>query len=82
MSQIAVRLSEEELRELDSLVGKQGFQTRAEAVRAGIRTLAAGARERRIEAAYARAYAGSPLTVEEERMLDAAAALGGDLPLW
>jgi Arc/MetJ-type ribon-helix-helix transcriptional regulator len=80
MSQIAVRLSESELRELDSAVEAGGFRTRAEAVRAGIRLLGRAAREERIVAAYRRAYS-TPLTEDEMRMLDAAAALAADLPL-
>jgi Arc/MetJ-type ribon-helix-helix transcriptional regulator len=80
MSQIAVRLSEEELRQLDSIVQQAGFRTRAEAVRAGIRKLGAEAREQRISSAYARAYAQTPLTGDEEQMLDSAAALVAELP--
>jgi Arc/MetJ-type ribon-helix-helix transcriptional regulator len=80
MSQIAVRLSDSELRELDSAVAAGAYRTRAEAVRAGIRLLAREAREERIVTAYRRAYA-SPLDEDDERMLDAAAALAADLPL-
>jgi Arc/MetJ-type ribon-helix-helix transcriptional regulator len=80
MSQIAVRLSEKDLSELDSVVAAGKYPTRAEAVRAGIRVLAREAREERIVAAYRRAYA-APLDEEDERMLDAAAALAADLPL-
>jgi Arc/MetJ-type ribon-helix-helix transcriptional regulator len=80
MSQIAVRLSDSELRELDSAVAAGEYRTRAEAVRAGIRLLAREAREERIVAAYRRAYA-SPLDEDDVRMLDAAAALVADLPL-
>jgi Arc/MetJ-type ribon-helix-helix transcriptional regulator len=80
MSQIAVRLSEGELRQLDSVVREAGFRTRAEAVRAGIRMLSLEAREQQISASYARAYAATPLTEDETHMLDAAAALAGELP--
>jgi Arc/MetJ-type ribon-helix-helix transcriptional regulator len=80
MSQIAVRLSEGELRQLDSMVTEGGFGTRAEAVRAGIRMLSRKTREERIAASYARAYAAAPLTEDEAHMLDAAAALTGELP--
>ncbi len=79
MSQIAVRLTEGELRRLDSLVQEGRFSTRAEAVRAGIRALTATARQERIAAAYAAAYGRAPLSGEEIEMLDAAAALAGEL---
>lgn len=79
MSQIAVRLSESELRDLDSLVEDGGFATRAEAVRAGIRMLGGAARERRIAASYADAYGRSPLSAQEAEMLDAAADLVAEL---
>jgi Arc/MetJ-type ribon-helix-helix transcriptional regulator len=81
MSQIAVRLSPAELRQLDVAVRSGGFRSRAEAVRAGIGMLVADDREERISTAYARAYADMPLTEDETRMLDAAAELGGELPL-
>jgi Arc/MetJ-type ribon-helix-helix transcriptional regulator len=80
MSQIAVRLSEDELRQLDSIVGEGGFRTRAEAVRAGIRMLSREAREERIAASYANAYAKAPLSEDEAQMLDAAMALAAELP--
>ncbi|HEV3095279.1 MAG TPA: ribbon-helix-helix domain-containing protein [Solirubrobacteraceae bacterium] len=80
MSQIAVRLSEDELRQLDSVVRQSGFRTRAEAVRAGIRKLGAEAREQRISSAYARAYEQTPLTEDEREMLDSAIALAAELP--
>jgi Arc/MetJ-type ribon-helix-helix transcriptional regulator len=69
------RLSDEDLRQLDNLVHEGGFRTRAEAVRAGIRTLSRVARDEQIAAAYARAYGKMPLTDEEQQMLDAATAL-------
>ena len=80
MSQIAVRLNEDELRQLDSIVSQSGFRTRAEAVRAGIRMLSADAREQRISTAYAQAYAQVPLTDDEAQMLDAAHTLAAELP--
>jgi len=80
MSQIAVRLSEAELRKLDAVVRESGFRTRAEAVRAGIRMLSRDAREKRIAAAYATAYAQTPLTEDEAQLLDSAAALAAELP--
>jgi hypothetical protein len=51
-----------------------------EAIRAGIRKLGAAARERRISSAYARTYVQTPLTDEEEQMLDSAVALAAELP--
>jgi Arc/MetJ-type ribon-helix-helix transcriptional regulator len=77
MSQIAVRLTEDELRMLDSIVAEGSFHTRAEAVRAGIRLLGRESRESRIAASYRDAYA-SPLTEDETQILDAAAALVGE----
>jgi Arc/MetJ-type ribon-helix-helix transcriptional regulator len=81
MSQIAVRLTSDELRVLDSAVAAGAFRTRAEAVRAGIRLLRRETREDLIEASYRNAYAGEPLSDDEAQMLDAAAALAGELPL-
>ncbi len=80
MSQIAVRLSDGELHQLDSVVKDGGFRTRAEAVRAGIRMLSRKTREERIATSYARAYSAIPLTEDETQMLDAAVALAGELP--
>jgi Arc/MetJ-type ribon-helix-helix transcriptional regulator len=78
MSQIAVRLTEAELRLLDSAVAEGTFRSRAEAVREGIRLLEHELREARIASSYRAAYAGAPLTDDEVRGLDAAAALAGD----
>ena len=80
MSQIAVRLSESELRQLDRAVTEGGFSTRADAVRAGIRMLSSETREQQIAASYARAYGAVPLREDETHMLDAVAALAGELP--
>jgi Arc/MetJ-type ribon-helix-helix transcriptional regulator len=80
MSQIAVRLTDTELRELDSVVADGHFRTRAEAVRAGLKLLSREAREERILESYRRAYS-TPINEEDARMLDAAAALAADLPL-
>ncbi len=77
MSQIAVRLSENELKLLDAVVTEGGFRTRAEAVRAGIRLLDRRSREERIVASYRRAYA-MPLADDEAQMLDVASALAGE----
>ncbi len=78
MSQIAVRLTEGELRALDSAVAEGAFRSRADAVRAGIRMLEHEQREARIAASYRDAYASAPLSDDETRVLDAAAALAGD----
>lgn len=80
MSQIAVRLSEEDLRQLDSIVKEGKFRTRAEAVRAGIKVLGDRARDARIASAYSSAYSRAALTDEEAQMLDAAQALAAELP--
>lgn len=74
-SQIAVRLTDRELRALDSAVAEGAFDSRAEAVRAGLRLLERDLREARIAASYRAAYA-TALTDEEDAMLDAALALG------
>lgn len=78
MSQIAVRLTEEDLSLLDSAVADGAFRSRAEAVRAAIRLLEVQLRETRIADSYRDAYTGTPLTSEETRLLDAATALAGD----
>jgi Arc/MetJ-type ribon-helix-helix transcriptional regulator len=81
MSQIAVRLSESELQALDAAVVDGAYRSRADAVRAGIQLLEQELREARIAASYRRAYAGSPVSAEEARVLDAALALVGDEPV-
>jgi Arc/MetJ-type ribon-helix-helix transcriptional regulator len=78
MSQIAVRLSDGELRILDIAVADGVFASRAEAVRAGIGLLERELRERRVAASYRAAYTDAPISDEEARMLDAAATLAGD----
>ena len=78
MSQIAVRLTEEQLRLLDAAVAQGEFGSRAEAVRVAIGLLEDELRERRVADSYRAAYAATPLTAAETRMLDAAAALAGD----
>jgi Arc/MetJ-type ribon-helix-helix transcriptional regulator len=78
MSQIAVRLSDGELRLLDSAVADGVFASRAEAVRAGIGLLERELRERRVAASYRAAYTEVPLSDEETRLLDSAAALAGN----
>jgi Arc/MetJ-type ribon-helix-helix transcriptional regulator len=78
MSQIAVRLTEEQLRLLDAAVAQGAFSSRAEAVRVAIGLLEDELREARVADSYRAAYAATPLTAEETRLLDAAAALVGD----
>jgi Arc/MetJ-type ribon-helix-helix transcriptional regulator len=78
MSQIAVRLTEEQLRLLDVAVAQGKFGSRAAAVRVAIGLLEDELRETRAADSYRAAYAATPLTAEETRMLDAAAALAGD----
>ncbi len=65
---------------LDSAVADGAFRSRADAVRAGIGLLELQLREARIAASYRAGYAGAPLSNEESRMLDAAAALAADPP--
>jgi Arc/MetJ-type ribon-helix-helix transcriptional regulator len=78
MSQIAVRLTEEQLRRLDAAVAQGAFGSRAEAVRVAIGLLEDELRETRVADSYRAAYTATPLTAEETRVLDAAAALVGD----
>jgi Arc/MetJ-type ribon-helix-helix transcriptional regulator len=78
MSQIAVRLTEEQLRLLDAAVAQGAFSSRAEAVRAAIGLLEDELRETRVADSYRAAYTSTALTAEETRVLDAAAALVGD----
>ena len=78
MSQIAVRLSEEELRLLDAAVAEGAFRSRAEAVRAAIKLLEGELREARVADSYRAAYAEMALTADEAHVLDAASVLAGD----
>lgn len=78
MSQIAVRLTDGELRMLDAAVAAGTFRSRADAVRAGIRLLEHELREQRVAASYRAGYATRSLTDEETSVLDAAAELAGD----
>lgn len=81
MSQIAVRLTAEQLRLLDTAVAQGAFGSRAAAVRAAIGLLEDELREVRVADSYRAAYTAMPLTAEETRVLDAAAALVGDAML-
>lgn len=75
-TQIAVRLEERELAELDAAVARGAFPSRAEAVRASLRLALAAERERGIEAAYRAAYADRP---EEGGVGEAGLAFGAQL---
>jgi Arc/MetJ-type ribon-helix-helix transcriptional regulator len=59
-AQIAVRLTDEDLKGLDEAVARGAFPSRAAAVRAGLRGLLAQEREAGIAAAYRRGYAADP----------------------
>lgn len=78
MSQIAVRLTDEELQRLDSAVAQGVFPTRAEAVRAALALLEKQMREERIAGSYSAAYGSAQLTEDETAALDAALALSAD----
>jgi Arc/MetJ-type ribon-helix-helix transcriptional regulator len=79
MPQIAVRLSDSELAEIDHAVADGAFASRAEAVRSGLTLLSSRLREQAIERSYREAYGGQPLSADERHALDAAAALVADL---
>lgn len=64
--QIAVRLPEELLVELDELVAEGAFESRAAAVRAGIELLTAAARRRAVDRAVIDGYGRMPPTPAEE----------------
>jgi Arc/MetJ-type ribon-helix-helix transcriptional regulator len=64
--QIAVRLPEELLAELDELVARGVFESRAAAVRAGIELITAAARRRAIDRAVVEGYRRTPPTRAEE----------------
>jgi Arc/MetJ-type ribon-helix-helix transcriptional regulator len=81
MSQIAVRLTDEQLRLLDAAVAQGAFGSRAEAVRAAIGLLEDELREARIAGSYRAAYTSTSITAQEARVLDAAVALAGDAML-
>jgi Arc/MetJ-type ribon-helix-helix transcriptional regulator len=66
------------LRLLDAAVAQGAFGSRAEAVRVAIGLLEDELRETRVASSYRAAYTATPLTAEEMRVLDAAAALAGD----
>lgn len=73
--QIAVRLSDEDLSQLDAAVTRGDFASRAAAVRAGLGLVLARERERAIEAEYRRAYGDQP---QEKWVGEAGAILMGE----
>jgi hypothetical protein len=75
MPLIVIHFSPSELDQLDAVVRAGGFSGREEAVHAGIGMLVAHAHDARVATDYARAYAETPLTVDETQVLDAATEL-------
>lgn len=73
--QIAVRLSTEDLSQLDAAVNRGEFASRAEAVRAGLELVLARQREQEIAEEYRRAYTERP---QEEWVGEAGASLMGE----
>lgn len=64
--QIAIRLSTEQLDELDELVASGAYESRAAAVRAGIEAIAAIERRRRVDQAIVEGYQRTPPTAVED----------------
>ena len=75
-SQIALRLPDGKLAELDSLVACGAYRNRAEALRAGLDRVLQDERERQIAEGYRRAYAEHP---QEEWVGEAGAILAGEV---
>lgn len=73
-SQVAVRLDDRMLRELDWLVDRCDFDTRAEAIRAALVVLVKRERDREIDERITAAYAAAPSTPAE--------AIRPDLSVW
>lgn len=65
MPQIAVRLSDEEIRLLDRLVAEQHFASRADVIRGALARVAREQEDREIAEEYRQAYARVPVTQEE-----------------
>jgi Arc/MetJ-type ribon-helix-helix transcriptional regulator len=86
MPQIAVRLTDDELRALDRLVAERHFASRAAAIRAALEGVRKEQEERELAEQYRRAYAEQPPTVEEiawgEMGGAALAELTKDEPPW
>jgi Arc/MetJ-type ribon-helix-helix transcriptional regulator len=64
--QIAVRVPEELLSELDALVASGAYESRAAAVRAGLEAITALERRRRIDRAIVAGYQRTPPTAVED----------------
>jgi Arc/MetJ-type ribon-helix-helix transcriptional regulator len=63
--QIAVKLPDRLLREVDDLIGAGGFQSRSHAVRYALEGLVRAERRRSIDEAFARGFTRHPETDEE-----------------
>lgn len=58
--QIPIRISEEDLSELDTAIGRGSYPNRSAALRAALKLLLRAERERHIEEAYRRGYGEQP----------------------
>ena len=65
MPQIAVRLSDDEIRLIDRLVAEQHFASRADVIRGALAKVAKEREDREIAEEYRRAYARVPVTQDE-----------------
>ena len=75
-SQIALRLPDGKLAQLDSLVARGSYRNRAEALRAGLDRLLEEDREQEIAEEYRRAYTEHP---QDEWVGEAGAILAGEV---
>jgi len=73
--QIAVRLTDDDLKRLDAAVARGVFPSRAAAVRAGLQRLLGEEREAQIAEAYRRGYATEP---QEDWIGEAGLRLGAE----
>ncbi|MGI8729680.1 MAG: ribbon-helix-helix domain-containing protein [Solirubrobacteraceae bacterium] len=80
MTQIAIRLADEDLAQLDAAVAGGRYPTRAAAVRAGIDRLLREERDLKIAEQYRRAYGAEPQdeALGQAGALLMASALGGE----
>lgn len=74
--QIAIRLGDDELTDIDATVAQGRYPSRAAAVRAGIDLLLRAERDRRIAEEYRRAHGQSP---DEAAVGEAGLRLGADI---
>ena len=65
MTQIAVKLPDDLVRELDQLVDQGLFPSRSAAVRQGVEAVVVARRRETVERAYAEGYAQSPESDQE-----------------